>query len=397
MSASPAHSTASPVLPITRPCLDEQEVDAVRKVFESGWVTQGPTTGEFERAFARRHQVTHALATTSCTAALHMAVLALDLGPGDELIVPAFTWVTSAHCAEYAGARVAFCDIDPVTFNMDPAAVEAAVTPRTKAILAVHLFGLAADMQALQTIARKRGLRIIEDAACAVGSEYQGKPVGSLSDLACFSLHPRKVITTGEGGVVTTESNDLADRVAALRNHGANRRKTPAQPKPYQMGAFDFLGYNLRFSDIQAAIGLVQLNKLDALLAHRRLCAQRYADRLAELDWVRVPVEPAGYHHTYQSFVIWVEAGAPASRNQIMDQLSAHGIQSRPGTMAVHCTNYYRERYRLAAEQFPWAKAAEDQTITLPIFPGMSESDIDRVVTTLRSVERSASTLRKAG
>jgi dTDP-4-amino-4,6-dideoxygalactose transaminase len=396
MSAKPT-DLSSTALPITRPCFDHAEMQAIQKVLDSGWVTQGPATAAFEKAFAQRHEVAHALATTSCTAALHMSVLALGVGRGDEVIVPSFTWVTSAHCAEYAGARAVFCDIDPTTFNLHPEALAAAVNRRTRAIVAVHLFGLAADMQAVLHVAQKHNLAVIEDAACAVGSTYQGRAVGGLGDLGCFSFHPRKVITTGEGGMVTTNVGDLADRIAALRNHGANRLKTPAAPKPYSMGVFEFLGYNLRLSDIQSAVGLAQMAKLDDLLAHRRRCAQGYTERLRAIPWLRVPHEPAGSTHSYQSYVVWVQPEAPAQRNAIMELLAEEGIQTRPGTMAVHLTPYYREKYRLHPEAYPWSKAAEESTITLPIFPGMTDADLDRVAGALARVNDWPASRRRAG
>jgi dTDP-4-amino-4,6-dideoxygalactose transaminase len=396
MSAKAA-DLAQVALPITRPYFDRAEIQAIQKVLDSGWVTQGPATTLFEKTFAQRHQVAHALATTSCTAALHMSILSLGVGRGDEVIVPSFTWVTSAHCAEYAGARAVFCDIDPNTFNLHPDALAAAVSRRTRAIVAVHLFGLSADMQAVLEIAQRHNLAVIEDAACAVGSTYQGRPVGSLGDLGCFSFHPRKVITTGEGGMVTTNAADLADRVAALRNHGANRLKTPADPKPYSMGTFEFLGYNLRLSDIQSAVGLAQMAKLDGLLAERRRCAQGYTERLQNIPWLRVPREPAGSSHSYQSYVVWVNPEAPATRNAIMERLAEEGIQTRPGTMAVHRTAYYRERYGLRPEAYPWSKAAEENTITLPIFPGMTDADLDRVAGALAKVNDWPASRRRAG
>ena len=209
------------MLPITAPHFDDRELALVKQCLDSGWVTQGPLTAAFEQAFARRHHATHALATTSCTAALHLATLALGLGPGDEVVVPAFTWVTSAHSAEYVGAQAVFADIDPSTFNLCPEAFERAITPRTKAVVAVHLFGKAAPMKEIMAIARRHGVAVIEDAACGVGTTYDGQPVGTIGDLGCFSFHPRKVITTGEGGMVTTNDGTLADRVKHLRNHGA--------------------------------------------------------------------------------------------------------------------------------------------------------------------------------
>lgn len=382
--------------PITRPEFGEEEISALRKVLDSGWVTQGPMTVQFEKLFAQRHRVDHALACTSCTAALHLSVAALGLGPGDELVVPAFTWVTSAHCAEYVGARVAFCDIDPTTFNIDPQAAAAAVNSRTRAILPVHLFGLAADMDAINALAQRHGVAVIEDAACATGSTYKGRPVGGLGDLGCFSFHPRKVVTTGEGGMVTSNRTDQAEIVASLRNHGTNRRLYPQNPKPYHMGVFDRLGFNLRLSDIQAAVGVAQMARLDNLLEHRRRMAAGYHERLRSIAWLRIPAVSADYGHTYQSYVVWVHDDAPLPRNALMEHLEARRIQTRPGTIAVHCTQYYAERYGLRAEQFPAAFAAQEKTITLPIFPGMTETHLDYVVEGIRSAAEASYAARRA-
>jgi dTDP-4-amino-4,6-dideoxygalactose transaminase len=388
---------SSPSLPITRPEFGETEIEALRGVLASGWVTQGPVTREFERLFAARHQVDFALATTSCTAALHLAVMALGLKADDEVIVPSFTWVTSAHCAEYVGAKVAFCDIDPATLNIDLDSAASVINSRTRAIIPIHLFGLAADMDRVNELARRHGLAVIEDAACAVGSTYKGKPVGGFGELGCFSFHPRKVITTGEGGMVTTRDADLAARVGALRNHGANPRMTPRNPKPYQMGVFDQIGYNLRLSDIQAAVGVAQMARLDTLLEHRVRMARGYHDRLRDLTWLRIPEAGPEFGHSYQSYVIWVGEQAPLARNAIMEQLAAKGIQTRPGTLAVHCIPYYHERYGLRAEQLPISHAAQESTITLPIFPGMSEQHLDYVTEALRAVQQAPYSVRRAG
>jgi len=384
-------------LPITRPQFGEEEVDAVRQVLASGWVTQGPMTAKFEKAFAERHQLEHALATTSCTAALHLGMIALGVGPGDEVIVPAYTWVTSAYCVEYVGARVVFCDIDPHTYNIDLQAAAAAISPRTRAIMPVHLFGLAVDMKTVTDLAQKHKLCVVEDAACAVGTTYQGRPVGGFGDIGCFSFHPRKVVTTGEGGMVTTRQADLADHIAALRNHGANRRLGPRNPRPYEMGVFDRLGFNLRLSDIQAAIGLTQLARLGQLLAHRRQQALGYTERLKDVPWLRCPSEPAGCGHTYQSYVIRIEDDTPLSRNALMDELAKHKIQSRPGTIAVHGIPYYRENYHFRSEQFPAAHAAQEHTITLPIFPGMTSDHLDYITSALLSAAKAPYSVRKAG
>lgn len=371
-------------LPITAPQFDEHEMEVLRNCLGSGWVTQGPMTCEFERLFASRHQLQNALATTSCTAALHLSTLALQLQPGDEVVVPAFTWVTSAHSAEYVGAKAVFADVDLATFNLDPVAVEAAVTPRTRALVVVHLFGRAAPMDEIMAIAGRHDLAVIEDAACAVGTTYQGRPIGAIGDLGCFSFHPRKVITTGEGGMVTTNRRDLADRVKSLRNHGATGPAFGADPaKPYTMSTFDMLGFNLRMSDIQAAVGVAQMAKLDRLLAERRRLALRYSELLAGFEEIILPADDAG--HTYQSYVIRLADYDREKRNAIMERLAAAKIQTRPGTHAVHRLGYYANKYGLRPEQFPNACRAEDTTITLPIFPGMSEADQALVVRELRA------------
>jgi perosamine synthetase len=364
---------------ITEPYFNEDEVRLFEETLNSKWVTQGPKTAEFEQQFASRHHVQHALATTSCTAALHLSTLALQLHPGEEVVVPAFTWVTSAHSAEYVGAKAVFADVDLATFNLDPIALESAITSRTRAIVVVHLFGRAAPMDEIMAIAKKYKLAVIEDAACAVGSLYKGKPVGAIGDLGCFSFHPRKVITTGEGGMVTTNRNDLADRVKCLRNHGATGQAFGADPsKPYTMSTFDMIGFNLRMSDIQAAVGVAQMAKLDRLLAERRRLALRYSEMLQDSDRYIVPVDDLG--HTYQSYVIRLSDANREHRNRVMEHLAACNIQTRPGTHAVVRLGYYLNKYQLSPERWPNACRAEDTSITLPIFPGMTEADQSRVV-----------------
>ncbi len=369
---------------LTAPSFDDDEIDELRRCLSSGWVTQGPLTAKFEGLVAARHQVPHALATTSCTAALHLATLALGLGPGDEVVVPAFTWVTSAHCAEYVGATVRFADVDPATFNIDPAALEAAITPATRAVVAVHLFGLSADMDRILAIAKARSLAVIEDAACAIGTTYRGRPVGALGDVGCFSFHPRKVVTTGEGGMVTTAREDIASAVKSLRNHGATGPAPGQDPtRPYAMGTFDRLGFNLRLSDIQAAVGIAQMRKLDALLKERRARALRYSTVLKHIEELALPADPWS-GHTYQSYVVRVLRGGSARRNAIMDELAAHDIQTRPGTHAVHRLGYYAQKYGLEPTRFPNAALCEDTSVTLPLFPGMTDEDQDRVVRILK-------------
>lgn len=367
---------------ITEPSFDEAEIALLRECLDSKWVTQGPLTERFERLIAEKHDVKYALACTSCTAALHLATMALKLGPGDEVIVPAFTWVTSAHSAEYVGAKPVFVDVDLSTYNIDPERLEAAITPRTKAIIAVHLFGLAAPMDEILAIARPRGIQVIEDAACAIGTTYKGRPVGAIGDIGCFSFHPRKAVTTGEGGAVTTNRDDLAERVRSQRNHGSTGAPDPSiEPHgPWTMATFDNLGFNLRLSDIQAAVGVAQMGKLERLLAERRRLGRRYSELLAGNNSIVRPLGGDADGHAFQSYVIRIVDGHRERRNAVMSALAAAGIQTRPGTHAVHRLGYYKNKYGLRPEQFPNAALAEDTTITLPIFPNMTEEDQRRVI-----------------
>ncbi len=372
-------------LPLIRPVFGEAEVDAVRRCLESGHVTQGPFVAEFERRFAELHGVRHALAVTSCTTAMHAALLALGIGPGDEVVVPAFTWVSTAHAVEYVGATPVFADIRATDFLVDPGRVEALFTPRTRAVMVVHLFGLMAGMDAILAVTRERGVAVVEDAACAAGSLYKGRAAGSIGDVGCFSFHPRKVITTGEGGMLTTNDDAIAARLAVLRNHGI----TPcASDGPWQMPAVDACGHNFRLSDIQAAIGVAQLGRMPAILSERRRIALRYAELLARVPGIALPTEPAHSRHTWQSYVVRVTEGGEARRNSVMALLQERGIQSRPGTQAVPRLGYYAGKYGLGSPCCPVAALCEDTTITLPVVDGMGEEDMARVCDALRDAMR---------
>lgn len=372
---------------LTFPCFDKRELELLEECLGSRWVTQGPFVLRLEEEVARRQGAKHALAVTSCTAALHIAVLALGLGPGDEVVVPAFTWVTSASCAEYAGARAVFADVDPDTFTLDPDALEAAISPRTRAIVPVHLFGLPARMDEILSIAARYNLAVIEDAACAIGTTYNGRPVGGIGDIGCFSFHPRKVVTTGEGGMITTNRDDLRDRCFSLRCHGSTGFPpgTTLPAMPYVMDSFEYLGYNYRLSDIQAAVGVAQIEKLDMLLEERRMLALRYHELLADCEQFVLPICPSYGAHTYQSYVVRLRFGGMTARNRIMEVLFSAGIQTRPGTHAVHRLGYYARKYGLKAEDYPMAALCEDTSITLPLFPGMTSDDQIRITDLLKA------------
>ena len=375
-------------IPIARPSVGEEEWQALREPIMNGWLTQGPKVEAFERRFAELHGVNHAVATTSCTTALHLALLAVGTGPGDEVIVPAFTWVASANAVLYCGATPIFVDVDPLTFNMDVEQALAAVTERTRAVMPVHLFGLCADTERLRA-GLPKAVAIVEDAACAAGARLGEHFAGGLGDVAAFSFHPRKSVTTGEGGMVTTNDDAIAERVRRLRNHGAavSEEQRHTGPKPYLLPDFDVLGFNYRMTDLQGALGLVQIEKLEGFIAERARWAAWYREALAEIAWLRLPQEPPHGRHAWQAFVCTVDpARAPMTRNEMMEHLHEAGIATRPGTHAVHMLGYYRERYGLEADDFPVARDAECHSLAFPLHNRMTREDYDHVSDSLRAL-----------
>lgn len=374
-------------VPLALPATGEEEWQALREPLESGWLTQGPQVAAFEQAFAERHRVPHALATSSGTTALHVILAAMGVGPGDEVIVPAFTWVATANVVLYCGARPVLVDVDPRTYNLDPRQLAGKIGPRTRAIVAVHLFGLCADMEAIAAAAP--GIPIVEDAACAAGAAYRERPAGSLGLAAGFSFHPRKSITTGEGGMVTTGDAGLAARVAALRSHGAevSAAQRAGGAKPYLMPEFNLLGFNYRMSDLQAAVGRVQLGKLDALIDERARWAALYRRELADLIWLALPEVSPQDRHAWQSFVCRVvPERAPLSRDGLMERLQERGVATRPGTHAVHRLGLYRERFGYRDEDFPGATDCDRYSMAIPLHNRMTEADYHHVVEALHGV-----------
>jgi perosamine synthetase len=374
-------------IPISLPVTGEEEWQATREPLINGWLTSGPKVREFEQLFAERHNVKHALAVTSATTALHLALVALEIGPGDEVIVPAFTWVSTANVVLYCGANVVFADVDTVTFNIDPEDLKKRITSKTKAIIPVHLFGLCANMDDIKAIAGN--IPLVEDGACAAGAAYKATPAGALGTIGCFSFHPRKSVTTGEGGMITTNDDHLADVMSMLRNHGASISEEQRHhgPRPYILPDFNMLGFNYRMTDLQGAVGVVQIKKLDTFIDEREKWATWYIEQLADIPWLRTPQVGADYKHGWQSFVTFVdESKAPCSRNEIMEKLQEQGISTRPGTHAVHMLNYYADKYGIQPSDYPGAQAANDYSMSIPLHNRMVAEDYEYVVVVLKSL-----------
>jgi perosamine synthetase len=370
---------------ISLPAIDDEELEAVIEPLKSGWVTQGPKVAEFEKAFAERHQVPHALAVTSCTTGLHLALAALGVGPGDEVIVPAFTWVATANVVLYCGATPVFIDVDATTYNLDVELLAGKITKNTKAIIAVHLFGRCVDIDAVRAVVPDN-IAIVEDAACAAGASLRGVPSGGLGDVGVYSFHPRKTITTGEGGMVTTIHKDLAEKMDQMRNHGAqvSEEQRHAGPKPYLLPDFNLLGFNYRMTDMQGAVGIVQLSKLDRYIEERAERASFYKERLGHIEWLQQPFETAEFKHGWQAYVTTVlPEKATLPRNDIMEMLQSKGIATRPGTHAVHMLTYYRDKFGFKPDDFPVAKFCNDQTMAIPLHNRMSSEDYEYVVDAL--------------
>ena len=376
---------------ISQPSLGKDEWEALKEPLTTGWVTQGPKVAEFEKRFAEIHNVRHAVAATSCTTALHLALAALGIRSSEEVIVPAFTWVATANVVEYVGAKPVFCDIERDTYNIDVSQMEKHITSRTRAVIPVHLFGLCADMDPLSEICRTRNIHIVEDAACAAGASYKNKKAGTLGDIGCFSFHPRKIITTGEGGMCTTNNSGLSDRLVCLRNHGASLSEEERHKgaSPYVLPDFNVLGFNYRMTDLQGAIGLVQLRKLSSFIDQRRHRAQWYREQLKDIAWLTTPTVTAGYEHTYQSFVCYMdEHKAPLTRNEFMELMHSRGISTRPGTHAVHMLGYYADKYGLKPEDYPVSRDCYLYTVALPLHNRMTEEDYQYVVRKIKEVSK---------
>jgi perosamine synthetase len=362
--ATPKSTPTRLKIPITKPYFGPEESEAIQKPLETGWVVQGPFVKEFEDRFSAFTGAAHSIAASSCTTALHLAVAALGLKPSDEVIVPSFTWVSTANVVEYMGATTVFCDIDLRSFNINVDLLEGLITPRTVGIIPVHLFGLCADMEPILEIARRHHLWVIEDAACGFGAYYHGQHCGFFGEMGCFSFHPRKSITTGEGGMVTTQREDLAAKARSLRDHGASRSDLARhrEKSAFLLADYDDLGYNYRLTDFQGALGVAQMDRAGWILKERSRRADLYSKALAAVDWLDLPIQPEGYVHGWQSYVCLFRSQEPnldnvaelhAQRNAVMARLEEQGIATRQGTHAAALQGYYVHKYGCRPEHFP--------------------------------------------
>lgn len=372
------------MIPVAKPYMTKADEIAVAAVVRSGWILQGPKVEEFENQLAQYIGAPHAVATSSATAAMHLGLLAAGIGPGDEVIVPSFSFIASANCVVHAGATPVFVDIDPRTFNMDPVDVERKITKKTRAILAVHQVGLAADIETLSKITRTHKLLLFEDAACGLGSTIHGKHVGNWGVWAAFSFHPRKAITTAEGGMLVTKNKKIAEIVRMLRAHGADIdvKKRDASRK-VMIEQYPFVGYNFRMSDIHAALGLSQFARIKEFLAVRQRLAKVYNKAFKDHPCIQIPYVPKGYFHTYQSYMIRLRparsgTSADTVRNKVMQKLLDAGIATRAGVMASHLAAPYRKMYPNL--HLPETEKAAAETIILPLFPQMTEKKQQYVI-----------------
>ncbi len=371
------------MIPIAKPYLTERESEAAEQAVLSGWVAQGPNVKEFERRFAEYTGAKFAVAISNCTAALHLCMIVTGVGPGDEVICPSMSYIATANCIRYTGASAVFAEVDPVNFNLDPADAESKITSRTKAILVAHQLGMPADLEKFRKICDRHNLKLIEDAACATGSSYKGKKIGCHSELVCFSFHPRKVITTGEGGMVTTSSESLRDRLTLLRQHAMASSSIDRHASAGKLSEDHVeLGYNYRMTDIQAAIGIVQLERLDSIIEERRIIAKEYISGLSEIEWISLPTEEEGYFSNYQSFALRIHPGSPVTRDELIRVLGESGISTRKGVMTAHRETAYRDIYRDV--NLPVSEAASDNSLMIPLYAPMSNDDIKRVINEIK-------------
>ena len=366
-------------IPVAKPFLTESDAKAAYDTILTGWVTQGPTVQEFEEKFAEYVGSKYAVAVSNCTSALYLSMIVSDLKPDDEVICPSLSFIATANSIMYIGAKPIFAEVSPETYNIDVNHAESLITDRTKAILIVHQIGMPADIDAFKSLCNKYNLKLIEDAACAIGSSYKGHKIGSHSELVCFSFHPRKVITTGDGGMITTQNKEYYNQLKLLRQHGMSvDDRARHNAKKIIFEDYIRIGYNFRMTDIQAALGIKQLERLDWIVKERRKIAHRYNDEFKDINCIRLPVEKDGFFSNYQSYSVYLKNNTPISRNELMQKLLDRGISTRRGVMTAHREIAYKDYCR--GLSLPVSEDVSDRSIILPLFVPMKEEEVSFVI-----------------
>ncbi|MBP2320295.1 perosamine synthetase [Kibdelosporangium banguiense] len=372
------------MIPVIRPWLGEQEAEAAAEAVRSGWVAQGPRVAEFEKAFAAFAGSEQGVAISSCTTGLHLALHLLGIGPGDEVVVPSFSFIATANAAKYVGAIPVFADVDPYTGNLTPETISAVLSPRTAAVIGVHQGGVPFDVEVLEALCAAKQIALVHDSACAAGSTYRGQPVSAGASLAAWSFHPRKLLTTGEGGMLTTSNPEWAVRLRRLREHGMSMSAADRHASSgVKLEQYEEVGFNFRMTDIQAAIGLVQLAKLAEVIARRREFAERYHKLLAEIDGLRWVSDPEYGTTNYQSFWVVLPDAYQGTVVDVLEGLLARGISARRGIMASHL-----ERAYSTPADLPVTSYLTSRSLILPLYHQMTEAEQDTVVTTLAEILR---------
>jgi perosamine synthetase len=371
-------------IPIAKPYLDKEEAQNAYDTILTNWVTQGPRVQEFEEKFAAYVGSKYAVALSNCTTALHLAMIVAGVKEGDEVICPSMSYIATANSIKYVGATPVFAEVNPGTYNIDVNHAEKLITDKTKAILIVHQIGLPADIDAFKELCKKHNLILLEDAACAAGSAYKGHRIGYHSDLVCFSFHPRKVITTGDGGMITTNNEAYCNRLKLLRQHGMSVNDR-IRHNSATVIIEDHLevGYNYRLTDIQAAVGIKQLEKLDWIVEERRKIATRYQEAFAGIDTIRLPVEPEGYFTNWQSYSVYLKPSCPVKRNDLMQALLDRGISTRRGVMTTHREIAYKNARPVS---LPVSEDASDNSIILPLYVPMTDAEVEAVISNFRQL-----------